>query len=72
MVDDMNGRTDPRKVLLHPYLFLYPINSSSAQRQVVESRVPASTLIISIGSLYQSSWDVVLSSEFQIEGDSGV
>jgi hypothetical protein len=47
VVDDKNGRTDPRKVLLHPYLFQFPINSSFALQQVVESHVPASKLDIS-------------------------
>jgi hypothetical protein len=49
MVGEMNGRTDPRKVLLHPYLFQFPINFSSARRQVVESRVPVLKLSISPG-----------------------
>jgi hypothetical protein len=43
----MDERTDPRKVLLHPDLFQFPISSSSALRQVDESRDPASTLNIS-------------------------
>jgi hypothetical protein len=66
----MNGRTDPRKVLLHPYLFLFPINSSSAQRQVVESRDPALTLNISIYPLYQSSSEIV--SNFKLKDSRGI